>query len=150
MKILAFLLLTISLVACKTYSEEDKVSFNKEITKIAKQKKWDITFSPSGLGIQLMNEGEGEELIQRGSIVKLSYKGQLKNGKVFDQTEPGKPFESEIKGLIGGFQEALLGQKKGAKLRLIIPPHLGYGTDKLDKIPANSILIFELEVVDFV
>lgn len=97
-----------------------------------------------------MNEGEGEELIQRGSIVKLSYKGQLKNGKVFDQTEPGKPFESEIKGLIGGFQEALLGQKKGAKLRLIIPPHLGYGTDKLDKIPANSILIFELEVVDFV
>lgn len=150
MKILAFLLLTISLVACKTYSEEDKVSFNKEITKIAKQKKWNITFSPSGLGIQLMNEGEGEELIQRGSIVKLSYKGQLKNGKVFDQTEPGKPFESEIKGLIGGFQEALLGQKKGAKLRLIIPPHLGYGTDKLDKIPANSILIFELEVVDFV
>ncbi|MCC6702904.1 MAG: FKBP-type peptidyl-prolyl cis-trans isomerase [Fluviicola sp.] len=150
MKILAFLLLSITLVACKTYSEEDKVSFNKEITKIAKQKKWDITFSPSGLGIQLMNEGEGEELIQRGSIVKLSYKGQLKNGKVFDQTEPGKPFESEIKGLIGGFQEALLGQKKGAKLRLIIPPHLGYGTDKLDKIPANSILIFELEVVDFV
>lgn len=150
MKILAFLLLSITLVACKTYSEEDKVSFNKEITKIAKQKKWDIIFSPSGLGIQLMNEGEGEELIQRGSIVKLSYKGQLKNGKVFDQTEPGKPFESEIKGLIGGFQEALLGQKKGAKLRLIIPPHLGYGTDKLDKIPANSILIFELEVVDFV
>jgi FKBP-type peptidyl-prolyl cis-trans isomerase FkpA len=150
MKILAFLLLTISLFACKTYSEEDKVTFNKEITKIAKQKKWDITFSLSGLGIQLMNEGEGEELIQRGSIVKLSYKGQLKNGKVFDQTEPGKPFESEIKGLIGGFQEALLGQKKGVKLRLIIPPHLGYGTDKLDKIPANSILIFELEVVDFV
>lgn len=150
MKILAFLLLSITLVACKTYSEEDKVSFNKEITKIAKQKKWEITFSPSGLAIQLMNEGEGEELIQRGSIIKLSYKGQLKNGKVFDQTEPGKPFESEIKGLIGGFQEALLGQKKGAKLRLIIPPHLGYGTDKLDKIPANSILIFELEVVDFV
>lgn len=50
MKILAFLLLTISLVACKTYSEEDKVSFNKEITKIAKQKKWDITFFPLVLG----------------------------------------------------------------------------------------------------
>jgi FKBP-type peptidyl-prolyl cis-trans isomerase FkpA len=150
MKILTFLLLSISLVACKTYSEEDKVNFNKEITKIAKQKKWNITFSESGLGIELLNVGEGEEVIQRESIVKLNYKGQLKNGKVFDQTEPGKPFESEIKGLIGGFQEALLGQKKGAKLRLIIPPHLGYGADKLDKIPSNSILLFELEVVDFV
>ncbi len=145
----AFLLLTtIALLgACKTYSEDDKNGFDQKISSYAAKKGWNVSKTDSGLFIEQLNEGDGEE-VQYESIVFLQYKGKLLSGKTVDQSLPGKPLESKLNGLIAGFQEALLGQKKGAKMRLIIPPQLGYGDEAYGKIPANSILVFELEVVD--
>jgi FKBP-type peptidyl-prolyl cis-trans isomerase len=148
--ILFYSVLMLLLTACKTYSEEEKSNFNQEVLKIAKKKDSTVRQSSSGLCVIQLEEGIGEEVIKRGSKLKISYKGTLKNGKVFDQTEPDVPFEANLTGLIGGFQEGLLGQKKGAKLILVVPPHLGYGDEKTGEIPGNSILIFELEVVDFI
>lgn len=148
--ILFYSMLILSLTACKTYSDDEKTNFNQEVLKIAKKKDPKVRQSSSGLCVIQLESGTGEEVIQRGSKLKIAYKGTLKNGKVFDQTEPDIPFEANLTGLIGGFQEGLLGQKKGAKLILVVPPHLGYGAEKTGEIPANSILIFELEVVDFI
>ena len=151
MKNLILLGVLISLLAsCKTYSDDEKTNFNKEVLTIAKKKDPKARQSSSGLCVIQLEEGTGTDLIQRGSKLKIAYKGTLKNGKVFDQTEPEIPFEANLTGLIGGFQEGLLGQKKGAKVILIVPPHLGYGAEKSGEIPANSILIFEIEVVDFI
>jgi FKBP-type peptidyl-prolyl cis-trans isomerase FkpA len=138
------------LSACNTYSDDEKQSFGQETKAFADKKGWKVERSESGLCVQILREGDGTEVIQTGSIVTITYKGTLKNGKTFDQTEPGKPLKANLKGLIGGFQEGLLGQKKGAQLRLIIPPQLGYGDQKQDKIPGNSILIFDIEIVDFI
>lgn len=148
--LLYIVLVTILMFGCKTYSEDQKTSFAQYAFSLAKKKGWKVSQSESGLCIEQLKLGEGEETIVRESIVTLAYKGNLLNGTVFDQTEPGKTMKANLKGLIGGFQEGLLGQKKGAKIRLIIPPNLGYGDQNLDKIPSNSFLIFEIEVIDFI
>ena len=138
----------IVLTSCSTYSDADKNGFEQKIERYATKKNWDMTVSESGLHYQVLQEGTGDEPITFGSEVTLSYKGTLLNGKVVDQTPPNKPLKSLLKGLIKGFQEGLLGQTAGAKVRLIIPPQIGYGDTELEKIPANSILVFEIEVVD--
>ncbi len=149
MKLFAILFLTGILASCGgSYSESDKQTFDKQIGAYARKKGWKMKHLPSGLYMSVIKEGTGEEKAKFTSQVKLVYKGTLLNGNVFDNTDPSKPFESQVNGLIAGFQEALLDQTAGAKFRLIIPPHLGYGDDELDKIPANSVLVFELELVD--
>lgn len=148
--LLLIAILSIVTFGCKTYSEDQKTTFAESALSLAKKNGWKVTQSESGLCLEQLKLGEGDEAIVRESIVTLSYKGSLLNGTVFDQTEPRKTMKANLTGLIGGFQEGLLGQKKGAKIRLIIPPNLGYGDQALDKIPANSLLIFEIEVVDFI
>lgn len=132
--------------ACTTYSEEEKTNFNSEAENYAKKHHWKYEKLDGGLILEVLEKGSGTEKIQAGSEVTLSYKGTLTNGQKFDQTEPGKPFEANLKGLIGGFQLGLLNQVAGTKLRLVVPPQLGYGDDNLDKIPANSTLVFEITI----
>jgi FKBP-type peptidyl-prolyl cis-trans isomerase FkpA len=134
--------------SCSTYSEDDKQSFEQKIENHIAKNDWEMTASESGLYYQVLQEGTGDEPITFGSEVTIGYKGMLLNGKVVDQTPPNKPLKSLLKGLIKGFQEGLLGQTKGAKVRLILPPQIGYGDSELEKIPANSILVFEVEVVE--
>ncbi len=143
-----FLILLLLLIACNNYSDEQKKDFGKDAAAFARSKKWKVTESESGLCIQILKEGVGEELIKSTSELSVLYRGSLTNGMVFDKTISSKPFNSDLRELIGGMQEGLLNQKNGAKIRLIIPPHLGYGAQTLDKIPANSILIFDIEVLD--
>lgn len=146
--IISFLLLTgIFLTSCKTYSEEDKSTFDKRIENYISAKKWEMKKSSSGLYTQVLNAGDTTlEKIKYTSEVTLKYKGKLLNGTTVDQTRPGEPLVTQLNGLIGGFQEGLQDLHKGAKVRLIIPPHLGYGNEDKGKIPASSILVFEVEV----
>lgn len=145
----SFIFLLIALLSgCKTYSDDDKSTFDTKIAHYIRKKGWEMTKSESGLYVQELNAGTGDETVIFGSEVVISYKGTLLNGSIFDQTPPSKPLKSNLKGLIMGFQEGLLGRKKGTKLRLVVPPQLGYGDMALDKIPENSVLVFELELVD--
>lgn len=134
--------------ACKTYSEEDKSGFDAKIERFIEKKDWNMNKSESGLYMEVLQEGNGDEPVISGSIVSIAYKGTLLNGKVFDRRTAEKPLESELRGLIMGFREGLLGQKKGAKIRLVVPPQLGYGDLALDKIPSNSVLQFDIELLD--
>lgn len=147
MRNLLVILLTGSIVlSCNTYSEEEKTGFVSKAEEYAKKHHWNYEVMDGGLIVEVLEKGTGTEKIQRGSELELSYKGTLTNGRKFDQPEPGKPFKSNLKGLIGGFQLGLLGHVSGTKIRMVVPPHLGYGDDALDKIPANSTLIFEISV----
>lgn len=142
-------LIVLSFGACKTYSEDDKASFDKTIEQyITKKKDWKMTKSTSGLYYQVIQEGTGDEPVIFGSEVTIAYKGQLLNGKVFDKKSVKAPLKSKLKGLIGAFQEGLLGQKAGAKLRMVVPPHLGYADNELEGIPANSVIVFEVELLE--
>lgn len=144
--LLFLVLLGITTTACNTYSDEQKSQFVSDAENYAKKQQWNYEVLEGGLVVEVLKKGTGTEKIQSGSEVELLYKGTLTNGRKFDQTEPGKPFKSKMKGLIGGFQLGLLNHVAGTKLRMVVPPQLGYGDDALDNIPANSTLVFEISI----
>jgi FKBP-type peptidyl-prolyl cis-trans isomerase FkpA len=78
--------------------------------------------------------------------VAVTYKGQLTNGTVFDQTQT--PLLFPLAQLITGWQLGLPLVKTGGKIRLFIPPTLGYGDRVLDDIPAKSVLIFDVTIIE--
>ena len=81
------------------------------------------------------------------SSVTVTYKGSLTNGTVFDQTQSGQTYSNYLGNLIRGWINGLPYIKAGGKIRLYIPPSLGYGSQANGSIPANSILIFEIDLV---
>jgi FKBP-type peptidyl-prolyl cis-trans isomerase len=93
--------------------------------------------------------GTGEEA-KTGDTVSVNYKGSLTNGKQFDSSYDRKePFSFTIgKGeVIKGWDEGVVGMKIGGKRKLTIPPELGYGSNAQGEIPANSTLVFEVELL---
>lgn len=144
MKKLLFIL-SIVLIGCKTYNEEEINQFDKQIKNYIKKNHLKLEKSESGLYYHTDFKGEGEE-IQYNDKVSFRYEGKLLNGKIFDK-QSKKPISFHIKELIAGWKEGLVGATIGSKLTLIVPPHLGYGDHDLDDIPPHSILVFKMEIV---
>ena len=106
----------------------------------------------SGLQVMLLQRTNGEQA-QKGDRVSVHYTGRLENDTVFDSSvERGKPFEFVLgQGqVIKGWDEGIAMLKAGEKARFIIPAHLGYGERAMGKIPANSTLIFDVELLDVI
>ncbi|MBQ4036206.1 MAG: FKBP-type peptidyl-prolyl cis-trans isomerase [Paludibacteraceae bacterium] len=109
-------------------------------------KKAGVKTTASGLQYQVLKEGTGATP-GAADKVKALYKGTLTNGTQFDGTTD-QPIEFELNRVIRGWTEGLQLMKVGAKYRFFIPPELGYGQHAMPNIPANSILIFDVELVD--
>jgi FKBP-type peptidyl-prolyl cis-trans isomerase FkpA len=102
---------------------------------------------PSGLQYYMLQEGYGNQVKAGGSVL-VHYHGMLTDGTVFDSSfERNQPIELSLQQVIRGWQEGLPLCKVGAKIVLIVPPDLGYGASAQNKIPANSTLIFNIEVL---
>jgi FKBP-type peptidyl-prolyl cis-trans isomerase len=82
--------------------------------------------------------------------VEVKYTGKLTDGTVFDSTEKqgGKPARFRVTGVIKGWTQALEKMKKGAEWELFIPADLAYGERGRPGIPPNSVLIFNVELLD--
>lgn len=98
--------------------------------------------------------GKGAEA-KAGDTVKVHYVGTLQNGDEFDASKKhgNEPFTFDLgKGrVIKGWDDGVAGMKEGGKRKLVIPPHLGYGARGAGpKIPPNSTLVFEVELVEVV
>lgn len=103
----------------------------------------------SGLLYKIEKTGEGSSPKAEDSV-KVHYKGTLTDGTVFDSSyERGEPIEFQLNQLIPGWVEAIPMLKKGGKMEIVLPPALGYGDRAAGKIPANSTLKFEIELLDF-
>lgn len=104
----------------------------------------------SGLRYQVIQEGEGIRA-KKGNVVKVHYKGSLVNGQVFDSSYSRKqPIEFPLGAgqVIAGWDEGIQLLNVGSKARFVIPPSLGYGNQAVGGvIPANSILVFDVELV---
>jgi len=104
----------------------------------------------SGLRYQIINEGSGPQP-KKGQTISVHYKGSLVNGNVFDSSYKRKePIEFPVGAghVIEGWDEGLLLLKEGTKAQFVIPPDLAYGDKEVGGvIPANSILIFDLELM---
>jgi len=87
-----------------------------------------------------------------GDKLKMHYTGTLVDGTEFDSSIPrGDPLEFTLGmgEVIEGWDQGLLGMCQGEKRKLTIPPNLGYGeTGSPPKIPGNSVLIFEVELIE--
>jgi FKBP-type peptidyl-prolyl cis-trans isomerase FkpA len=140
-----FLVATLILSACKTYSEEDKIGFDNTIKKYIAKNNITIQKTSSGLYKKFLTKGDGQ-IVHFTDSVSVTYSGELINGEIFDNHT--KPQTLPVRGLIAGWKEALVGSRIGDKWLLIIPPQLGYGQNKLDDIPMNSILVFEIKIED--
>ena len=109
------------------------------------------TASPAanaGLIVQDEVIGTGAEAVA-GSLVSVQYTGKLENGTVFDTSAGKAPIQFPLgQGyVIPGWELGITGMKVGGKRLLIIPPNMAYGDKDNGPIPANSTLIFEVELV---
>lgn len=83
--------------------------------------------------------------------VEVHYHGTLIDGTVFDSSvDRGEAITFPLDGVIPGWTEGLQLMKVGDKFRFFIPPELGYGANPVGPIPANSVLIFDVELLGIV
>lgn len=105
------------------------------------------TKDPSGLRYIITQAGTGDNLPCLENVIAVSYEGRLmSNGTVFDSSELAAFIPSR---LIVGWQIGLLKLNKGAKITMYIPSGLAYGSQSSSSFPANSNLIFDMQLVDY-
>ncbi len=115
----------------------------------ANKSKPGVQVTASGLQYKVINAGSGASP-KVTSTVKVHYRGTLIDGTEFDSSyKRGQPAEFAVGQVVKGWTEALQLMKKGAKYQLTIPSELAYGGRDSGQIPANSVLNFEVELLDF-
>jgi FK506-binding protein 4/5 len=133
----ATLLIDLELVSWKTVTE---IGDDKKILK------------------KVLKEGEGYERPNEGGVVTVKITGKLQDGTVFskkghDEQEPFE-FKTDEEAVIEGLDRAVLNMKKGEVALVTIPPEYAYGSTEskqdLAVVPANSTVIYEVELVSFV
>jgi peptidylprolyl isomerase len=108
-----------------------------------------VEMSP-GVKVRDLKEGTGDPVGPQATV-KVHYTGWLTDGTVFDSSKDrGAPAEFALDGVIVGWKEGIPGMRPGGIRKLVIAPEKGYGAQKRDKIPANSTLIFEVELLGVV
>ena len=102
--------------------------------------------------LQITDEREGTGVAaKKGDMLTMNYRGTLQNGKVFDESYGGEPFEFKLgEGqVIEGWDKGIVGMKVGGKRKLVIPAKMAYGQrSPSPDIPANSVLVFEVELLE--
>ena len=108
----------------------------------------EVQSTSSGLYYQMIESGQGN-LAKWGDWVSVNYKGYTLDGQVFDTSyKRGKPLEFYIGNMVDGWNEGLELMRPGAKALFLIPSALAYGEKGFsNKIPPNTVLAFELELL---
>ncbi|RST17610.1 FKBP-type peptidyl-prolyl cis-trans isomerase [Streptomyces sp. WAC05374] len=104
--------------------------------------------APKKLVSKYVLEGDGPAVKPTDKLL-LQYKGVLwEGGKEFDASyKRGELAEFPLQSLIQGWQQGLKGKKVGSRVMLVVPPELGYGAQASGDIPANSTLVFSLDIL---
>jgi FKBP-type peptidyl-prolyl cis-trans isomerase FkpA len=100
----------------------------------------------SGMYYTIVTPGSGDSPTSCSNIA-INYTGTFTNGNVFDKST--SPVAFSLLNLITGWKDGVPLLKRGGKIKLYIPPSLGYGPNQYSTIPGNSILIFDIELLDF-
>ncbi len=116
-----------------------------------KKKKSKMVKTASGLEYEITQKGKGGKQPKPGDMVTVHYTGKFTNDTVFDSSvKRGQPikFTLGVGQVIKGWDEGIALLHVGDKAKFIIPPDLAYGAQARGPIPANSTLIFEVELID--
>ncbi len=122
------------------------------MVKLAKDGAPDITIPkgdpPTETKIAVLKQGDGP-VVASGDYVIVQYRGVTwADGKEFDSSwKRGAPTQFQTTGVVPGFKKALEGQKVGSQVLAVIPPADGYGAQANGSIPANSTLVFVVDIL---
>lgn len=131
--------LSIGATACLLPTEDD-TNICRQVTIPALS--GDTVTLPSGVKYIERSVGTGDTA-RVNSNVTLSYDGYLTDGTYFDN---GRAASFSLAGTIAGFRDGVAGMRVGGIRRLIIPANQGYGAQPVRCIPANSTLIFDVQL----
>lgn len=123
-------------------------NMNTESENLNENQTQEPEFSSDLPQMQILKEGEGEAKVKSGDTVAVFYTGYLTDGTVFDSNVGGNPFEFTIGAgqVIAGWEVGLVDMKVGEQRRLVLPPAFAYGNQAIGPIPANSTLVFDVEL----
>ncbi|KAI5123635.1 hypothetical protein M0805_001668 [Coniferiporia weirii] len=132
----------------KKEKKEEKKEKKKD-DKEASKKQSEVKDLPSGLKVKDVKAGTGKAA-KKGDLVSMRYIGKFTDGKIFDSNTKGKPFTFKLGAgeVIKGWDEGIVGMQSGGERLLVVPPKMGYGSRKIDGIPANSTLKFECKLLE--
>ncbi|SEW53609.1 FKBP-type peptidyl-prolyl cis-trans isomerase [Chitinophaga arvensicola] len=105
-----------------------------------------VQHDPRGLWYQIITKGEGDSVKQAANVL-VSYKGQLLDKSVFDSNDS---IRFDLNRTIAGWILGIPKIRKGGEINLIIPSYYGYQNQASPKIPANSVLLFNVKLKDYV
>ena len=110
-----------------------------------------MTKTPSGIEITILNEGSGAKP-KASDTVKVHYKGTLTDGKEFDSSYRRKePATFPLSGVIPCWTEGVQSIKIGGRAKLVCPPNLAYGSRGVPgTIPPNATLVFEIDLLEII
>lgn len=148
MKSIKFLLIAIVSIGLHTACDKDddnQAKIDEEIIKTyLEEHNINAKRHSSGLYFKIIESGSGN-YPTKYSTVDAYYKGYLTNGHIFDETS-GESLQFSLMQVIKGWQIGIPFIKEGGKIQLFIPSELGYGANAIGSIPANSVLIFDVEL----
>ena len=107
----------------------------------------DVKTMFNGVMYRILSRGSGPKPSPKSHIA-VYYTGKLINGKVFDQTQKGRPATFRLGELITGWNTALREMPVGSRWEIVIPYHLGYGSRSVGIIKPYSTLIFDITLLD--
>lgn len=148
-----FLLLILSLTAfglgsCQFESQADKEE--DRMLEYIESHQINAIKHESGLYYRIDSLGTGAQPVNSISLITVDYSGKTLDDAVFDDSDPGDPLQINLNNLIQAWRIAIPLIRKDGKIWFILPSRLGYGDKKQGSIPANSVLIFEVRLLDYV
>lgn len=145
--ILPTLLISVFLGSCGEKKAKEQATIDDEILKQYIIEK-DLNAVQTGTGlyyvIETVGTGSG---CNSNSDVKVSYKGYFTDGEVFDESDAAG-ISFNLNGVIKGWTEGIPYFKEGGNGKLLIPSALGYGKSGTSGIPKNSVLIFDVKLIE--
>ena len=145
---LAALLLAAAAPAAAPASGPGAASTPAERAYFAKNAKAAGVLALPGLEVQVLASGPVDGAHPKsGEEITVRYKGSLMDGTVFDQTAGDATTSFILRQVIPGWQVALKLMRPGDKWRIFIPAYMAYGSSAKPEIPADSPLIFDVELV---
>ena len=106
----------------------------------------EVRLTASGMQYEVIEDRAGPTA-QPDSTVVVNYRGTFITAEVFDQSG-GSPVEFGLQQVISGWTEGLQLMSAGDKFRLYLHPNLAYGAGSVGQIPPNSVLIFDIELLE--
>ena len=139
-------ILFFGLNSCKKEDPETQAAKDKKIIEeYIADKGLNAQTTESGLYYVIINQGSGSRPTI-DSTVTVKYKGFLSDESVFD--EATTPVTFSLRNVIAGWQEGIPLINEGGKITLLIPSRLGYKDQAVGSIPAYSVLIFDVELLE--